>query len=386
MSILHSLAAIVGLISLGVAASYAVIVFIAVLIWRASAKSANPSRLPAVTLLKPLCGMEPGLYENLRSFCRQNFPEFQIVFGVHLPSDPALSVARRLAAEFPRLAIDVVINPQQHGSNGKVNNLTNMLPLARHEVLVIADADTYVKADYLTIVTSPLLDPTVGLVSCIYRDVPTKGIWSSLGAMYINEWYMPSVLLARLFGHAGYASGQTLCFRRATLQAIGGFQALSNHLAEDYRLGELIRELGLKIVLSPVPIMAEHHEPALDSLIRHELRWMRTIRALRPRSFRMIFLSFTLPLTVSGLLLAINSPTLSTTAWVLSLTAVLARIWLHFVQNLRGGQSAFSQLWLLPACDLLILWAWLRSFFTSRISWRGVNFDVEADGVMHRAS
>ena len=248
-------------------------------------------------------------------------------------------------------------------------------------------ADTYVKADYLTIVTSPLLDPTVGLVTCIYRDVPTQGIWSRLGAMYINEWYMPSVLLARLFGHAGYASGQTLCFRRATLQAIGGFQALANHLADDYRLGELIRELGLTDrAITRTLIMAEHHEPDLDSLIRHELRWMRTIRALRPRSFRMIFLSFTLPLTVSGLLLAINSPTLSTTAWVLSLTAVLARIWLHFVQNLRGGQSAFSQLWLLPACDLLILWAWLRSFFTSRISWRGVNFDVEADGVMHRAS
>ena len=140
--------------------------------------------------------------------------------------------------------------------------------------------------DYLATVTAPLLDSGVGLVTCMYRGMPTPRIWSRLGAMYINEWYMPSVLLAWLFGHQGYVSGQTICVRRDTLQAIGGLRAVVDHLADDYRLGELVRRLGLRIVLSPYVVKGEHHEPKAGSLIRHELRWMRTLRVLRPRSFR----------------------------------------------------------------------------------------------------
>ena len=219
------------------------------------------------------------------------------------PADPALAVVQRLEAEFPSLPIDVVVNPQLHGSNYKIGNLINMLERARHDVLIIADSDTFVAPDYLACVTAPLNDRNVGLVTCVYEDVPTKGIWSRLGAMYINEWYIPSALLAALFGHRNYASGQTLCLRRQTLSALGGFAVMANHLADDYRLGELIRGLGLRIELSPTVVMAEHDEPSLDCLTRHELRWMRTIRALRPRSFRVMFLSFLLPMACCGLLL-----------------------------------------------------------------------------------
>ena len=138
-----------------------------------------------VTVLKPLCGAEPGLYDHLRSFCQQDHPDYQIVFGVRDPTDPALAVVERLVAEYPSLPIDVVVNPQQHGSNCKISNLINMVARARHDVLAMADSDTFVGPDYLTIVTAPLLDHNVGLVTCIYRGVPTQGIWSRLGAMYI---------------------------------------------------------------------------------------------------------------------------------------------------------------------------------------------------------
>jgi len=386
MPLIETLAAILGLAILAVATSYAVIALLAVLVWNRPRAALNSPRLPPVTVLKPLCGAEPGLYANLRTFCVQNYPEYQIVFGVRDLDDPALAVVRRLQTEFPALPIDVVINPQIHGSNFKVSNLINMMAKARHDVLTMADSDATVGSDYLRTVTAPLLDRRVGLVTSIYHDVPTKPIWSRLGAMYINEWYMPSVLLAWLFGHKGYVSGQTLCLRRDTLQAIGSLHTIANHLADDHRLGELVDGLGLRIVLSPYLVRAEHHEPTWRSLTRHELRWMRTIRLLRPRSFCLLFFSFSLPLAMLGLLLCALSPPVSTAAWAIFLTAVGARLALHFVPRLHSDRPMLADLWLLPAHDLLIGWVWLRAFFTSRVTWRGSEFDLGADGVMRQRS
>ena len=387
MPLIHSLVAIVGLASLAIAAGYATVVLIAVVVWRLRASRPAPpsARAGPVTILKPLCGAEPGLYEHLRSFCRQDYPEFQVVFGVSDSADPALAVVERLSGEFPLLLIDVVVNPQQHGSNRKNSNLINMLARARYDILAIADSDTWVGSDYLAIVTAPLLDQHVGLVTCLYRDVPTGRIWSHLGAMYINDWYAPSVLLAWLFGHRGYASGQTLCLRRDTLQAIGGLAATASHLADDNRLGELVRALGLRIVLSPYEVQAQHDEPDLLSLTRHELRWLRTIRALRPRSFRFIFMSFSLPLAIIGMLLASVEAPLSITSRALFGVALTARLALHFIQRFGSDRPLLSDLWLLPARDLLLCWVWCQSFFSSRVSWRGSEFDVDAQGVMRRS-
>jgi ceramide glucosyltransferase len=386
MPSLQAFLTVVGFVSLSVAAGYAVLTVLAVLVWRMRRGPDGSRSRPPVTVLKPLCGAEPGLLDHLRSFCRQNYPEFQIVFGVRDAADPACAVVKRLAAEFPAVPIELVINPQLHGSNLKISNLINMLPYARHDILAMADSDAFVRPDYLATVTAPLLNHDVGLVTCIYRGTPTKRIWSRLGAMYINEWYVPSVLLAWLFGHQGYVSGQTVCMRRDTLHAIGGLRELANHLADDHRLGELVRGLGLRIVLSPYVVDGEHHEPNLHSLTRHELRWMRTIRVLRPRSFRMIFLTFSLPLAVFGILAAGAESPLSMTAWVLFGVTVLARLVLHFVHRLRDDRALLSDLWLLPARDLLICWVWGRSFFTSHVTWRGNVFDVGADGVMRPLS
>jgi ceramide glucosyltransferase len=382
--LIHPLVEIVGLACLALAASYAVLTLVAELVWQFRRAAPHALQPQPVTVLKPLCGAEPGLYAHLRSFCQQNHPEYQIVFGVRDPTDPALAVVERLVAEYPSLPIDVVVNPQQHGSNCKISNLINMVARARHDVLAMADSDTFVGPDYLSIVTAPLLDRNVGLVTCIYRGVPTQGIWSRLGAMYINEWYVPSVLLAWLFGYRGYVSGQTLCLRRDTLQAIGGLRAMANHLAEDYRLGAVIRGLGLRIVLSPYALKAQHHEPNLDSLARHELRWMRTIRVLRPYSFPFLFITFSLPLAVFGVMLTAAAPAISTTGWALFQATVMARLALHFLNRLRGDRPPLREFWLLPARDLLMCWAWGRSFFTTRVTWRGNEFDVDADGVMHR--
>jgi ceramide glucosyltransferase len=387
MPLIHPVIWSVGFASLVLAAAYAVLVLVAVLAWQVRAAAPKkPPYLRPVTVLKPLCGAEPGLYENLRSFCRQNHPEYQIVFGLRDANDPALAIVDRLTMEFPSLPIEVVVNPQQHGSNCKVSNLINMLVRARHDVLAISDSDTLVDSDYLTTMTAPLVDKKVGLVTCLCRGAPTWGIWSRLGSMYINEWFAPSVLLAWLFGHRGYVSGQSLCLRQDTLQAIGGLRATASQLGENYRLGELIRGLGQRIVLSPYALTAQHHELNLESLTRRELRWMHAIRVVRPLSFPFLFITFSFPLASLGLAFTAAESSISTTELTLFQTAVLARLALHFVNRLLGNRLPVWEFWLLPARDLLICWAWARSFFTTRVTWLGRDFDVAVDGVMHRLS
>jgi ceramide glucosyltransferase len=386
MPSIQPLVAIVAFAVLGLAAAYGLLTVLAVFVWRMQRRPNKPRSLQPVTILKPLCGAEPGLYEHLRSFCQQDYPAYQIVFGVRDQADPACTVVKRLMAEYPSIPIELVVNPQLHGSNCKVSNLINMLPYARHDILAMADSDAFVGDDYLRDVTAPVLDQGVGLVTCIYRGTPTQRVWSRLGAMYINEWYMPSVLLAWLLGHQGYVSGQTVCLRRDTLRAIGGLPVLANHLADDHRLGELVRGLGLRIILSPYVVNGEHDEPDLNSLTRHELRWMRTIRVLRPRSFRLIFITFSLPLAVLGILAMSAEPSRSMAAWALFGATVLARLVLYFAHRWHDGRAAVSDLWLLPVRDLLICWVWCQSFFASHVTWRGNEFDVDADGVMRPLS
>jgi len=382
LSILRMAAATAGLLCLSLSCAYALLAVVA-LAWRKRERPHPPQpQGPAVTVLKPLCGAEPGLYGNLRSFCLQDYANFQIVFGVRDSADPALAVVERLAAEFPHLPIDVVVNAQQHGTNRKVSNLINMFECARHDVLVISDSDALVGPDYLATVTAPLQDETTGLVTCLYYSVPARTRWSRLGAMYVNEWYMPSVLLGRLFGNQEFASGQTLCLRRETLTEVGGLSSIAHHLADDYQLGALVRELGKKIVLSSYVTTARQYDPSLGDLIQHETRWMRTIRALRPRSFKFLAITFSLPLAVLGCALSAAQPFCFAAGLVLLLICVNARLMLHRLSQRPGDARRRSGLWLLPLRDSLICWVWCRAFLTSRVMWRGAEFEVDVDGVM----
>ena len=385
MSLAQLILAVVGYASLVIAAGYSIVVFTAVLTWRSytSRPRRNPAAQTPVTILKPLCGDEPGLYEHLRSFCHQQYSQYQVVFGTLDAADPALAVVARLIQEFPQLPIDLVVNPQRHGTNNKSSNLINMLVKARHPVLVIADSDISVNPDYLASVTAPLEDAGVGLVTCLSHDAPTAGLWSRLGAMYVNEWYFPSVMFAWLFGYQDYASGQTLCLRRTTLEAIGGFGALADHLADDYQLGQLIRARGLRIVLSPYEVQAGHYEPDLASLTRHEVRWMRTLHIVRPWSFRMIFLTFSMVLALIGIALTTQAPW-HAAAWTLFGVTVMARCGLHIVHRLHTVRPLLEDILLVPIRDVLLFWLWGQTLFSRRVTWRGSRFDVDTAGVMRR--
>ncbi|HTY48538.1 MAG TPA: bacteriohopanetetrol glucosamine biosynthesis glycosyltransferase HpnI [Steroidobacteraceae bacterium] len=389
MPLIRDVTLILGLAALGAAAAYALIALIATVVWKLRRPEEPNACAEPVSILKPLCGAEPGLYEQLASFCRQDYPAYEVIFGIREPGDPARAVVERLAVEFPGVPIRLVSDPRLHGSNYKVSNLINMLDHARHDLLAVSDSDARVGPDYLARVTAPLADRRVGLITSLYRAVPTPGIWSRVGAMYINEWYMPCVRLAWMFGHRGYVSGQTMCLRRSTLDAGGGLAALANHLPEDHRLGELVHTQGLSVQISSYPVVGEHHEPSYRSLAQHELRWMRTLRVLKPQGFAWLFLTFSLPLALLGLALVhlgAPSATASRTALGLLAAALACRLALHGSHRPVRERRMVADLWLLPLRDLLLCWVWTRAFVNTRVTWRGHEFTVDPGGLMRRMS
>jgi len=335
---------------------------------------ARPRGAPPVTILKPLCGEEHELYECLRSFCDQDYPNFQIVFGVSDAADPAIAIVERLQREFPAIDLALSVDQRQHGTSRKVSNLINMMRRARHDYLVISDSDVRVRRNYLDEVVSPLLDPEVGIVTCAYRGFPRPGLWSVLGAMFINEWFMPSVSVAAMSGSRAFAFGVTIAMRREVLASVGGFEAIANQLADDYRLGELTRRLGLRTVLSDVIVETCVDEPSFSGLVRHELRWLRTIRAVRPFGYMLSFVTFSVPVALLGSMLAAGS-------WpstVMLAVTVLGRIMLFWAA--RNADRTPAHLFALPLRDGLSLTLWACGFLTRRVHWRNDRYRVHRDG------
>jgi ceramide glucosyltransferase len=341
---------------------------------RAGARQPGREAMPAVAILKPLCGAEHGLYERLRSFCEQRYPAFQIVFGVRDPDDAALDAVRRLQLEFPGLDLRIAADPSQHGTNAKVSNLINMMPLARHDYLVVADSDVQVPPDYLQRVIAPLTEEGVGIVTCPYRGVPRPGLWSLLGSLFVNEWFMPSVRVAALFGSRAFAFGATIALRRESLERIGGFAALANRLADDYALGELTRQRGLRTVLSELEVETSVDEAGAGGLLRHELRWLRTIRVVQPLGYALSGVTFGLPVAILGTALARG------TAGAVALLAVTAGARIMIDSAPRRSCSPFMQLWVILLADLLAFALWCWSFATREVEWRHTRFRVARDG------
>ena len=363
-----------GLVAL--AMSYTIIAWIALRARRVAGPGESVP-VPPTTILKPLFGGEFGLYERLRTFCEQRCANLQIVFGVPDPDDPALVAVRRLQHEFPQLDLQVVVNPARHGSSGKVSNLINMMPFARHEYLVIADGDVSVPPEYLERVIAPLLDEGVGIVTCLYRGRPRPGLWSLLGSLFINEWFRPSVCVAALFGSRSFAFGATIALRRQTLTRIGGFTSIANQLPDDYRLGELTRRIGLRTVLSEVEVETCVDEGGLAALVRHQLRWLRTIRTVRPLGYALAGVTFGLPVAILGAVLAGAS---GVTLAMLLITVIVR---LMIDSEPRDTHPRLARLWLVALSDLLAFALWCWSFTTRRVHWHDTRYRVARDGTAH---
>ena len=336
----------------------------------------------SVSVLKPLCGVEPRLYENLITFCEQAHPHFQLLFGVSSPVDPAIGVVRRLQAAYPQCDIELVIDSRVHGSNLKVSNLINMAQRARHDIIVLADSDIAVETDYLDTVTAPLADPDTGVVTCLYRAQSVGGFWPRVGALFINEWFAPSVRVAHAGGSRRFGFGATLALRRTTLEDIGGFETLKDCLADDYWLAEHARALGLNTVLSPVMVATDVIEPTFTTLWLREVRWLRTIRSVNPPGFASLIITFTSPWLLVGALLAcelscrdVAHPVMALTLSISTVMGTIARILLH-ARSARYSHTFWRDLPLVPLRDTLLALQWLGAVFGSHVVWRGARMSV----------
>jgi ceramide glucosyltransferase len=316
----------------------------------------------------------------LESCFAQAYPEFQIVFGVQDPADPALAVLEAVRLGFPGRDIHVVIDPTMHGPNRKVSNLINMLPFARHEILVISDSDLHLPPHYLDALVTELEKPGAGLVTTLYVGAPAdeKNWAAALGATQINHQFLPGVLLSRAMGRQD-CLGSTAMFRRETLERTGGFPALLQLLAEDNVLGQRIRDLGLTIQLADIVPSATVPEPSFGPLWRHEIRWTRTIRELAPLALCASTLQY--PLFWSALAVALSGAALWSDALFLASWLARAACAMGIDGALRGRlarRPAATPLRLLPVRDLLSVVEIVASFWVDQVTWRGHRMNASA--------
>jgi ceramide glucosyltransferase len=323
------------------------------------------------------------MFEALRSHCLQNYPEYEIVFGISDANDPAIPIVEKLMCEFPQRNIRMVHCEKQLGANGKVSSLAPLVPEATHEVLLVNDSDIRVGPDYLRTVVTKLQRPGTGLVTCLYRGVPAQTLGSRLEALGISTDFVPGVLVARqIEGGMRFGLGSTLAFRKHDLEAIGGFEAIADYLADDYELGRRIAENGRRVELSHTVV--ETHLPAYDlaGFFRHQVRWARTIRAARPAGYAGLILTFTLPWAALTLTLAPHT----FWAWALIAAAFVARLSSALVSGvvvLRDKQM-LRLFWLLPVRDFLAVVVWVAGWAGRKVMWRGLAFVVRK-GKLKRA-
>ncbi|MFB3814085.1 MAG: bacteriohopanetetrol glucosamine biosynthesis glycosyltransferase HpnI [Terriglobales bacterium] len=379
----------VALIGLTACTVFLLLIIVAALRRRRTAAPLPPhvDHYPPITLLKPLCGMEPRLEENLESFFRQDYPRFQLVFGARQKNDPALEVVQTLSRRHPHVPVEIVLSGEPDRPNAKVCSLEKMMGAARFDYLVISDSDVHVTPDYVRRVIEPLLDPRVGLVTCLYRGVPTGGLWSRLEALGMSVEMTSGVIVADMFEGMRFALGPTMALRRDVLDAIGGFSVLADYCADDYVIGEKVFESGRQVVLSPHVIEHVVLNRSFRDSVLHQVRWMKSTRFSRPKGHVGSGLTFAMPFGLLGGLtgLAVGQVGigLALLAWAFLNRCLMAVI--------AGGcvvADARSVLhcWLYPMRDLMGFGFWVASFLGTTIVWRKERYQLQPGGRMVRVS
>lgn len=331
--------------------------------------SSNP--LPAVSVLKPLRGIDPNTYDAFVSQVEQNYPNFEILFGVRNPLDPAALEVERLRREYPEAAIRLITVDTSAGANGKVAVLVELAKQARHSVWVVNDSDIRVDREYLSRIVAPLADPSVGVVTCLYRAKPhnSAAAWEALG---IATDFMPSALVAQLLGVREFGLGSTLAFHAADLRKAGGFEQLANYLADDYQLAKRITALGKRAVLSTYTVETALGEASWVGIWHHQIRWARTIRTSKGAGYA------GLPVTHTGLWVLIA---LFSGAWLPAVVLIALRMLSALVTAGPVLQSSLvSAFWLAPLWDLYAFCVWLTSYAGKTVRWRDQVLTIDSRG------
>jgi len=342
----------------------------------------DPDFAPPVSILKPLKGSDPEMYQGFRSHCLQEYPaDYELIFGVNDLSDPAVSDVERLRTEFPERKIRLMVCPPQGGTNRKVTNLALMAREATYDHLVINDSDIRVPRNYLRNVLSFFADKNVGMVTALYRGVPERTIWSRIEAMIIADF--AAGILSALVVDRGihFALGSTLAINKRVLAEIGGLEPLSNYLADDYELGFRTARAGYRVVLAEVVVETFLPDYNFHQMYEHQLRWGRTMRDLRKSGYAGILFTYGLPWAIVATLLAKFSP------WSLVLLAIVsvARFLSTYAFCRWVVRDAHSRrnLWLVPLRDAVGIVVFVASFLGNTVTWRGEVFRLK-DGVLYR--
>lgn len=337
--------------------------------------------------MKPVCGLEPNLEENLASFFQQDYPNFEIVFGARDAADPALEIVRNLQRRFPAVNVKFAFSGEPNHPNAKVCSLQKIYAAAAGDYFVISDSDVKVAPNYLHDVIRPLLDSTAGLVFCLYRGVPTQGVWSRLEALGMSVEMTSGVIVAGLLEGMKFALGPTMAISRDVLEAVGGFPVLADYCADDYVLGHAVDESGRKVVLSPHIIDHSANHRSFKGSILHQVRWMKSTRFSRPKGHIGTGLTFAMPFGILGLATGLASGHsllgLSLLGWaVLNSTLLSLVVGWGVVRDPR----ALRHCWLYPVRDLMGFCFWCASFVGRNIVWRGIRYRLEFGGKMVRVA
>jgi ceramide glucosyltransferase len=326
--------------------------------------------LAPISILKPVHGRDPRFYEAIRSHAEQDYPEFEILFGVADASDPALEDIARLRSEFPRIRIEAVAVATK-SPNAKVGVLADLARRARHPLLLVNDSDIRVEPGYLRAVAAPLGDPSIGLVTCLYR-ARGESAATRFEALGIATEFASSVMTARLLGQAEFALGSTMAFRAETLRAVGGFDSLAEYLADDYQLGRRIHESGLRIEFAPAIVETNLGAGTWAETWRHQVRWSRTIRVSRPGGY----FGYAVTHATVWALLAFAAGQWQAGAAALGLRMAAGIVTAAALRD-RDSLGAF---WLMPLRDLFGFAVWLAGAFGRTVRWRGRNLILSRDG------
>ncbi len=352
-----------------------------VCLWRFFSRSGSglsSAARPGVTVFKPVKGLEAVSRDCLESFLRQDYPSYQVIFGVAEAQDPILPLLRELQQSYPQRQVEVVICPDQRGRNPKVSTLCQLEPQARYDLWVIADGDVLVGRDFLATVVAALQEPGVGVVSCLYRSGRPRSVGAWLEALSISADFIPSVAVARYVEGIRFALGAAMATSRQALDRSGGFAALADYLADDYQLGWRAHQSGYQVRL--LPYVVETWTPTLSfqDYFLHQLRWARTYRVCRPLGYLAYGITHALVFSLA-LVLATGGATFAWACVAGTLATRLALAWFSHGVCL-GGELPAAALVLLPLKDGLAFFLWLFSFLGNRVSWEGSRYSVSREG------
>jgi ceramide glucosyltransferase len=358
---------------------YAILCAIAAAVFRGKmGDRRGAERLPPVTVLKPLYGADKELLTNLRSTCSQDYPDFQVVLSIQRLDDPAIPIARQILQEFGEKRVTLVIAESEPRTNGKIQNLENALPAARHDILVISDSDIKLRPDYLRAIVAPMADPEVGCVCTPYRAMNAEHWFEKLELLTMNADFVPHLMFVSVAGVVSFGLGASMCFRRNDLEAIGGFAAFRDYLAEDSLITARIEELGRRIVLAPYFVDMEVDLGSFSQWWGHQLYWDQNTRVINPAGFFATVVIRAVPFAILyALLRRFDLLGLDVLALAVGIRLASAAF---LLANVLRDREGLASLWLLPIRDVFGLIVWLVANFKRDFEHRGKRFGLAAGG------